>query len=429
MARKIGGSFLHAAHGPVAFAVSCLSQNQIAKGLEELAVDGLAGGIDRGALEVARIVGVPLREVQAFLPADELARVARRIEQTQPAALEAWRRHAGPFGILDLVTQLTVDGRAVDARLALERLAAKVKADKALAKPLLELAEDVGAWEELVYRCASLLDDGEGLSKAYRLRRQRQLATAVAAIFVMLGALGAIAWTAIARSRISEALRSPDPCAALGITERDRGMASNEQDAAIAAAERRCGDERREEAAAKEREAREREAREAAERAAAARLAKCKALARGIAAGKLDAEAGDAATPLARRVAERQLEASDLGPAEEKIPCWRDGALASEGDGSIDRAFVDAVLALPGGWPGVIDASPRTASLLEARAEDLPAWQKTALAARAAREADRALVAGQPDEVARARRTCALAERLGVPGGVPCTAIASLPEP
>jgi len=116
MARRIGAHFLQAAHGPLAFAASCIAQNQILKGIEELAPGGLAGGLLRGVDDVAKEAGVPPREVQSLLPWSELARAAKRLEVVQPAALRAWKIHAGAYGFLDLVTQLTVDGRPIDAR-------------------------------------------------------------------------------------------------------------------------------------------------------------------------------------------------------------------------------------------------------------------------------------------------------------------------
>src|SRR5690606_29766490 len=108
------------------------------------------------------------REVQSLLPWDELARAAKALEATQPAAIAAWRMHAGAFGFLDLITQLTVDGRPIPIDQALERLAGKVRADEGLAAPLLALSADVGAWETLVLRCRGILDDGETLARAWR---------------------------------------------------------------------------------------------------------------------------------------------------------------------------------------------------------------------------------------------------------------------
>lgn len=423
MARRIGAHFLQAAHGPLAFAASCIAQNQILKGIEELAPGGLAGGLLRGVNDVAAEAGVPPREVQSLLPWGELARAAKRLEATQPAALRAWKIHAGAYGFLDLVTQLTVDGRPIDVRQGLTRLAAKVRADEALAEPLAALAVAAGAWEELVLRCGALLEDGEGLARAFHLRRRRRIAAGAVAVSVMSIAIGVIAWTALARARVAGVLAEADPCAAHGIASSDRELASNEQDRAIGDAERRCAAVRASEAEARARAEREAEERAREAREAAAREARCRALAAEL-AGPADGgtAASGASGGLPARIANRRLAVGDLGPEEPILACWTDPSAPVEARRAIDRAFVDALLAMPE-WAGVIDPSPRVAALLEAHQGRIPGWQLAALADRARRTADASLVAGRHEDVLQARRLCALSGRLGRPGGTPCSAV------
>lgn len=429
MARRLGGIFLHAAHGPLAFAASCVAANQILKGIEELEPSGLAGGLERGIGEVARVVGVPVREVQALLPWEELQRSAARLRVTQPAAVLAWKLHAGQFGFLDVITQLTVDGRANDIRVALERVAAKVRADDALAEPLLALSEDVGQWDELVMRCRTLLDDGDALAAAWQRRRQRRLVAIGAALVVILGALGVIGWTATARGRIEAALAAPDGCGAAAISASDRELASNEEDSRIAAAERLCVETRAEAQRKKERAEAEERARADAERERKAHVDGCDALARAMKdkePGEDALAAAKDAKDLATRLATRKITVADLGPEDLALPCWNEDGLAKSVTAAFEAAFTESVLALPPTWTQEIDASPRTLDVLEAHKAELPVHVLTAIAERAAHEAETALLAGKPEALGKAARSCELARRVGMSGGASCTGVTSL---
>lgn len=429
MARRLGGIFLHAAHGPLAFAASCVAHNQIYKGLEELEPSGLIGGLERGVSEVARLVGVPVREVETLLPSEELRRAGARLHVSQPAAVLAWKLHAGQFGFLDVITQLTVDGRANDIRASLERVAAKVRADEALAEPLLALSEDVGQWQDLVMRCRELLDDGDALADAWKRRRQRRMVAVGGALFVILGALGVIVYTARARDRIEDALLQADGCRAATISARDRALASNEEDSRIATAERLCAETRAEEQRRKDRTDAEARARADAERDRASHVASCEALAAAMKSRKLGDAAAAAAKDgrdLAARLATRSITTADLGPDPLALPCWHEDGLPAGIDESFDGAFVESILALPPTWPHEIDASPQTLAALEAHKAELPVHVLTAIAERAAHEAESALLGGKPAAMGRASRACELARRVGMSGGASCVGIASL---
>jgi hypothetical protein len=429
MARRLGGIFLHAAHGPLAFAASCVAANQILKGIEELEPSGLVGGFERGVGEVARLVGVPVREVQALLPWEELQRAAARLRVTQPAAVLAWKLHAGQFGFLDVITQLTVDGRANDIRVSIERVAAKVRADDALAEPLLALSEDVGQWDDLVMRCRTLLDDGDALAAAWKRRRQRRWIAIAGAVVVILGAVSVIAVAAMARGRIEAALALPDGCGAATISAADRSLASNDEDSRIAAAERLCAETRAEAQRKQERAEAEERARADAERDRKAHIGACESLAAAMRNKAFDAEAAETAKEgkdLARRLATRSITVGDLGPEDLSLPCWQEEGLPKSVAEAFDAAFAESVLALPATWTQEVDASPRTLAVLGARKGELPIHVLTALAERAAREAETALLAGKPDALGRANRSCELARRVGMSGGASCTGVASL---
>src|SRR5689334_20277893 len=143
MSAKIVGTFLRAALGPIQFAASLVTANKVRQGIDELAAEPLMSALTRGIGDVATLASVPKSDIEASLPMVEFNAVAGRLARSQPSAIEAWNLHAGQTGFLDIITALTVDGRKPEIGRCLERVAKKVSADEALARPLLALATDV----------------------------------------------------------------------------------------------------------------------------------------------------------------------------------------------------------------------------------------------------------------------------------------------
>jgi hypothetical protein len=423
--RRIGATFQRAAMGPVDYAAGCILSNKIEAGLNELAPEALLAGYQRGLGEVAALVGVPRREVDRLLPEADVERIGQRLLISQENALRAWRLHAGPFGFMDVITALTVDGRSPDVALCLDRLAQKVRQDPALALPLSELARDMAAYTDLVSATQSHLEEGEWLARALRRRQLQRVVFGSIALLLLVGLTSSVVWLRIAREDARARVLAATDCSAADIPTSELGWAEDET---LAARDRKiatCEEERRraeeERLKVEEEERRAREAREKIER----RLAQCKELADAVTAGALTetarATAGDAA-PLFGRVAEKKLTALDYGPLDPTIPCsdTMHGA-------RLQAALEQALLREPALWARHPEPSPFLAKALVAARPALPETALIGLADNTERTSKSGLARGERDVIARAKRLCALADSLGVSGHSGCSAVKNLP--
>jgi hypothetical protein len=418
MAVRLGATFLIGANGPVNYAGQCILSSRVADGLRELTTDSLYGGFRRGVEEAAKRVGVGPADVERLLPMAEVRALVERLNRSQQSAVNAWNLHAGQIGgFLKGVADLTADGRAPDVGLCLERLAKKLVRDKELSQPLQALAVDVGAWQDVIVRCRDLLDDGDVLARAYRMRRLKRVLLIAGLAGVIVGALGVVVWVRAARVRIDEVLGASEACAVEGLGPSDVGRASSDQRALIDARRGACSAERDREA--KEREAaKQREERARAEAAAKKEAeARCGALADHLAAGKLTGEdeaiAGDKA-PLLHRIAESAIDPGDYGPADPALPC-----AGTEGAAKLRAAFAAAVLASPARWGDADDLSELVASTLADHAAELPKKPKQSLAWHANETARKAL-RSSPDLMPKAQRLCKLREAFAIKGSPDC---------
>lgn len=426
MAAKLGGVFLACAMGPVRQAAACILASRMPQGIEELAPDALLAAVRLGIRQAAKLAGVTPADVESVLPMDELAARLEPLRESQPAAVEAWRRHAGQLGgMLKGVADVTIDGRAILPSAALARIARKVRRDKELAAPVQAFADDMGGWEELLERCKDALDRGDELKLAYRLRRLRN------AVFAVDGAaaLAAVILVALSvrasRARVDAVLAGNDVCAVSGIAEADLARASVPQLRGVVERQQACASRR-----AWEELQREAGLRHEATAKELARLqeeldTKCEALAERAALGKVIAEdltvAGDRKALLGR-IRMRALAGKDLGPKLPALPC--EGTRAEP---KVREVFVNAAVATPWSWLGSIDPAAEVPGLLRPRAEEISEKARLVLAARAEDLAKRALKKGTPDRIGKALRLCALAAALGVDGGQPCEAVKELP--
>lgn len=428
MAVKLGATFMTCAMGPVNYAASCIQASRMPEALESLAPAVLLGGFQLGVGQAAKLAGVPVEDVERQLPVAEVRAHMERLSVSQRDALEAWSIHAGRIGgLLQGVAELTIDGRAPNASLGLERIARKVERDPAFSEPLQGLADDVARWQQMIVSCRRLLDESGGgtLAKAYNRRRLRHALVIGASSLLVVSAVVIIVLVRAARGRVDALLASADVCAVRGVAEDDlaRGSSAQRQRVAerlSACVERQAREER-------EREERERAAARAleAQRSRAQREAKCQALAERIKAGAFtpedEASAGDADRELLRRIARRKLLASDVGPGDPRLPC--DGA---RGGDELLEALADALVASVWTWVPMGDPGAKVVEVLATRRDELPMRARMMLAVRAEDAAKRAVAKGHPEAINRASRLCVLSAALGFAGGAACTGIAAI---
>lgn len=425
MAPRLGGVFATGALGPVHFAGQCILQKRVEQGLGELTVENLRGGLGRGVLQAAQLVGVGTKEIEGLLPHRDLEAILQRIAVSQPAVMAAWKMYAGGLGgLLTGVADLTVDGRAPDTALAVQRLAKKVTRDKPLSDPLAKLADDLFDWQDALHRCVELLNDTTALEQAYHRRRVRRTAFAVGLVALAVGALTGVVWMRVARAKVLAVIEKPDPCAAMDLTDGDLDRVSSDLRARAMDSRARCEAARAAEAKRieeeKAREEREREAKKAQE----ALEKSCDALATHVESGALTPEdealAKDAA-PLLRRVAKGALDPSDYGPAEPALPCK-----GTKAEPRIASALTKAVLAKPWNLPKVEAPSKAVRDAIAGGAADLPPKLKAMMGTRAADAAKKAIATGKPDQIAHAIACCDVAKAMGTEPAGQCDGARSL---
>ena len=425
MAPRLGGMFATGALGAVHYAGQLILAKRAEEGLNELSVDNLRGGVARGILQAAQRIGVPSSEIQRLLPMGELEQILMRIAVSQPKVLEAWRLYAGGLGgLLTGVADLTVDGRAPDTALCVQRLAQKVQRDRPFSEPLQKLADDLFDWQDVLHRCVELLNDTTALEKAYQRRRMRRIAVIAGGSVVVVLLLSIVAWRQIARSRVVAVIDDPDPCAALALTESDLDRVSDDLRAKANASRAKCESDRAAEVKRKEEE-KARLEREAAEQKVKAELeARCDTLAAHVAAGQLadeDAATAKSAAGLLGRVAKGVLELGDYGPAEPELPCK-----GTRAEPALATAFRKAVLAKPWNIPKVESPSLAVREALAQGSAELPDKLKKMTGKSAADAAKKAILSGKPEHVARAIALCETAKVMGTAPTGPCEGVKGL---
>ena len=412
MSAKIVGTFLRAALGPVQYAAGLITANKIKAGLEELTPDPLEAALRRGIGDVAALVGIGPRDLEAALPMAAFAEALAKLRVAHPAAMAAWELYAGPTGFMAVMTALTIDGRKPEIGMSIERVAKKLSKDPGLVGPLLTLAEAINAYEELLSRSVTVLEGDGWLARALLKRRIRRGLLVAIPVLVVL-AFGILGYRILAgRSRLGAALANPDACQAYAIPDDDRRFASGEQEAKIASLKKTC-DEARAKAAEEARIAEEKRAVEERKHALEkARFDACERVAGAVKDGTYPkVDAGDVvskdAAPLLERIATKKLFAQDLGPAEVAFPC---AGTAFEKD--IQAAFTKAVLASPELWKTLEEPSKRTEQILVENKELVPAEISRAVAESAEESSKRSLTTGDRGALDRTKKLCHVARLL-----------------
>ncbi len=428
MAAKLGGVFLTCALGPVNYAGACIQGSKMPQGIQELAPEGLWGGVQRGIDQTAKLAGVHPRDVESLLPIGELRACLQRVAHAQHAALQAWGVYAGQLGgLLQGIADLTVDGRAPDASECLARLAGKVRRDRPFSEPLQALSDEIGRWQELLARCRALLDDGGALARAYQRRRLRNALAIGLSIGLVIAGAAVLLIIRAARARVEAALAIPDPCAVelLPPGAADRG--SSDQRRRVTERLAACADLRAKAAREAEEKRRAEERAREEQRRREERDARCEALASRLAEGRLSPEdeavAGGGAE-LLRRIVDKKVTPRDLSPESPSLPC--DGA---RGGDRVRAAFADAAVATVWTWVASVDPSDTTREVLRARADELPIRARVMIGMRAIDGSKRAIRAGDQESLARAARLCAFGDALRAPLGQPCDAVKEMLGP
>ncbi len=415
---------MRAAKGPIDYAASCVLGNRIQAGLEELAPDGLEDAFMRGLAEVAALVGVPRADVERAAPLSQISALAERLRSSHPRAVAAWRLHAGNTGFLDVVTALTVDGRKPDIGLCIDRVAGKVRHDKALSGPLGELGRDISAWSDLIERTEQALAELTWLDSALRRRQLKRTVFAILVVATLSAITTSIVYVRLARDEVEARVSSARGCAAETLTEADLEWANAKQRARVDRELDACKQER-ELAEATRRASEEEEVRKRqAEEVVRARAQACADLASDVDAGELDAATratAGATAALLERVAKRTLEPGDVGPQDPSFPCSDTPAHAR-----LEAAYGQALMADPMLWARRSDPSPLAQKLATARKDEVPKNVLIGLADNAERTAKAGLSGGDKTTIARAKRLCTFASAMGMPGPVSCPAVASL---
>ena len=419
MAQQLGALFINAALAPVSYAGTCIMAQQVKQGLNELTAANLLGGVMRGIETVSAATGLPRAYISSLLPMDRVQGLGQRIAEHQLVAAQQWDVHAGHIGGLMGVANLTDDGRPPNTIICLQRLAAKMSADKALAVPLKSLAEDLDRWHALVDTCRAVIDDGSALRNAYLQKRILRIGLAVA---LLLAIAATVVWwvrVSSARSRINVVL-SGQACEVDTVDEADLGKATDEQLAAIDKKKAECEEEKRvareveeKRIAAEQRKAEM--AKQEKERAAA-----CKILADSL-------EANDkrwSSLPISKtksaffgRIAVGRLIPNDVSDTLDDVPC-----LDTDAAHRIGAMYGRAIFASAGKWMAAHIMSPGSSQLVVKGKGALGDKNTSIFAASVERMATSAVNMGDKDALTRVFVLCKLIEELDQPKRQMCRA-------
>jgi hypothetical protein len=413
MAVNLGEQFLNAALGPVNYAGRLIMNRKVSAGLAELTRENLMGAVDRGVVAVAKTVGVAKDDIDKLLPLPKLSELMRRIELNQRTAAEQWTVHTSHIGgLLSGIADLTADGREPDLALCVLRLSKRMQLDKALARPLASLAEDLDRWALLLRHCRYVIDNGEDLARAYRRRRRTRLLllSAMAAIFGL--GLSVVTTFFLARRRIDAALAAADPCSVEQLSASDVDKASGSQGAELDKRRKGCDEKR----AAEERAAAERAEDEAQAQHQAKvreeRARECDGFGRDLQGGAFDpkhnALAGKHAA-LLKRVADGALEPDDVTASIAGLPC-HDTPSATR----VEIAFARAVVASATTWLPLRVPSKEIIDLLSRHKRQMDDYGMQLLDHRIEEESRLAVISGRKPDLERAAGLCNLKATLGM---------------
>ncbi len=390
--KDFGDVLVRAALLPVHRASSRLREGEISEGLNELARDKLVAALQDGAAKSAALFGLPAREVEAMLPWEAIKPALERLEAAHIGAMQAFLQYATSVG--GLLTgfsggTLVGDVRRQSAAEALESVAKRFVRDKALYDPLTALAGELAAWEALVARAGDVVE----ASPLWGRYRRKQIL-----VRVLVGAVVGLERARIraAQDRVEKLVAAADPCVAETITPEDRKHARPEQTKRAEEKKKICEE----------------------GRARARYVAACDTLAKDLEAGALskeDEELAKEAAPRLERAAKKELGPDDLLATERDMPCQD-----TDAKGRMFRAYAAAAAASPGAWAEATRVSDELRRALAAKELAGVTGYREDIARRAEALAGRAIFAGKPEEMARAKALCEFQGSFGLPHGKQC---------
>jgi len=403
-----GEAFSRLAHSPLDASSAAFNEARMGDGIRMLERPQIEQALQQGVAAAAAEAGVPTEQVSRLLPGEELQGVLDRLHKRQEKALRSVRRQEMTVATFAMPDELPT---APNVSEHLTSLASIFSRDKDISSGLRDLAFEIAAWEALLKRCASAIDNDDGLRRSFQRRRAlKLLATWGLLAAVLLAAVGVAAFLyldaqhkqaeaaalaqqqaalALSRQHAEAALALPDPCAPDNISEEDRPRLAPEQLQKLADRQQRCE-------ANKQKQIQQK---------------RCDDLAAHVASNQLsadDTQLAAAAEPTLRRLASHSITAADLLLADNALPCP-----GSPAESRLWQSLAQAAAAGgPNLWGLAEGVSPRLASVL-AVPGTLHQATILAIAFRAEKIATRALKTNRPEDAQRAKAICDLKVKLG----------------
>ncbi|MCS6900316.1 MAG: hypothetical protein RMJ98_06075 [Myxococcales bacterium] len=413
-----GDTFSHLASAPLNTSGRALNNARMGEGIRLLERTHLENAIQQGLQAVAQVAGVHEDQVRALLPHEELQGALDRLQKRQEKAIQAVRRQEMTVATFAMPNELPTAPSASEQLTSLSTVFAR---DKEMAARLRDLSFEVAAWEALLKRCASTLDNNPQLLQSFRRKRLLRLLTTwgLLGAVVTLAAAAAL-WVflrqrerkaeeerqAQERAQLAELQRKlqttlalPDPCAPDGLTSETLARLNDEQKRQLEARAKRCEE-------VKQKLLREQ---------------RCADLVAHVNGGQFtteDAALAGASKATLRRLSSKAITPADLNLPPDAMPCagteaesklWELLARVASGGGPNLWALAEGVspkLVAPLAAPGVLH--PSTILAIAFRSEKL---------------ATLALKTGREVDARRAHGMCELKAKLGQALALSCKKI------
>lgn len=399
----LGTTLVQCAKVPVRQARAHLSAGRISEGLATVSNDNLLAALRDGIATTAKRIQIDPRAVERALPWDELTMILTRIVGTQRAAADVWERHSVAFGGMSTGFSggtLIGDVRKQSAGEYLFNLAGRFVRDQHIHQPLKAFAADLLQWEEILDRCGEVIDQGQ-LAASYRHRRMLKRVGLLVAGLLVLGVastvLGIRLTVSASQKRVDGALASADPCAVERIDQTDRKRARPDQLSQIESKRVECEK----------------------TRARARYVASCTAVADHLEAGSLTPEDEAFLGPKAavmKRAATAALEVGDLMYPDDGMPCQDVPQIPDRLWKGFAKGAADSALA----WAEASRVSEKIKALVTSKDIGLSETSRQVLSRRAEGISEKAIIAGRPADMERARVMCDFNLSLGVKYGRNC---------
>lgn len=413
-----GETFARQAGIPLEVSGRALNEARMGEGIRQLERAHLEGALQQGIQAAALAAGVSEAQVAALIPREELQGAMDRLQKRQEKAVTAIQRQEMTVATFAMPSELPTSPSASEQLTSLSTVFSR---DKEMATKLRDLAFEVAAWEALLKRCASAIDNDSTLQQSFKRKRLiRGLMTwgilglvgASVAVGALLFAMNAQrkkqeeeriareqAQIEELKKKVTAVLALPDPCAPADLSDEQTGRLNEEQKKQLAGRQQRCE------------EARQKKLQQQ----------RCEDLAAHLEAGKLtdeDTKLAGAAAETLRRITGPAIVAADLNLPADAMPC--------QGT-SVEQKFWSQLArkAAAGGpnlWGLAEGVSPRLTEALVAPGVLHPSVV-LAIAFRSEKLATAALTRGREEDSKKARSMCELKVKLGQALALSCQKI------